>query len=75
MEIVWNARKHELSDKDILHAVAHPVALIAVETDRVFFIGAATDGTLLEIVVVDPDEEDAAVIHADICRPKFFRYL
>ena len=72
---MWNARKHDLSDEDILHAVAHPLAPIAVSDDRIFFIGATQTGELLEIAVVDPDGDDPAVIHADICRPKFYRYL
>lgn len=75
MEIADSARKHGISDEDIHHAVDHPVAPIAVSTDRIFFIGATQTGELLELVVVDPDGDNPAVIHADICRPKFHRYL
>lgn len=74
MEIADSARKHGISDEDILHAVAHPVAPVAVRADRIFFIGTTQTGELLEIVVLSPDEEPA-VIHADICRPKFYRYI
>jgi hypothetical protein len=74
MEIADSARRHGISDEDILHAVDHPVAPIAVRSDRVLFIGATQTGELLEIVVIDPDD-NPAVIHADICRPKFHRYL
>jgi len=75
VEIADSARKHGLSDEDILHAVAHPVAPIAASADRIFFIGATQTGELLELVVLNPDDDDPAVIHADLCRPKFHRYL
>ncbi|MGH9039864.1 MAG: hypothetical protein ACRDZ3_06500 [Acidimicrobiia bacterium] len=74
IEIGDSARKHQISDEDILHAARNPVAFISISEDRAFFIGAAPDGGFLEIVVIDPDGEPA-VIHADVCRPKFFRYL
>lgn len=75
MEIADSARKHGISDEDIHHATTHRVALIADRTDRIFFIGTSRSGELLEIVVLDPDRDDPVVIHADICRPRFHRYL
>ena len=42
--------------------------------DRLLLIGADRRGRLLEIVVLDPDD-DPVVIHADVLRPKFYRYL
>lgn len=38
-------------------------------------IGAARDGALLEIGVLDPDGEDPVVIRAMALRPKFYRFL
>ena len=73
MEIAESARKHGVSDEDILHATRN--ALRAVPgIDRVLIIGADRDGRLLEIVVLDPDD-DPVVIHADALRQKFYRYL
>jgi hypothetical protein len=75
VEIADSARKHGISDEDILHAVRNPMGTIRVLEDRVFFIGADRSGDLLEIVVIDPDSDDPAVIHADVCHPKYYRYL
>ncbi len=73
VEIADSARKHGVSDEDILHATRN--ALRAVPgVDRVLIIGADRDGRLLEIVVLDPDD-DPVVIHADGLRQKFYRYL
>lgn len=75
MEIADSARKHSLTDEAILHAARNPIAVIAVKIDRIFFIGTTDTGAFLEIVVLDPGTDEATVIHADICRPKFYRYL
>ena len=73
MEIADSARKHGVSDEEILHASRN--ALRAVPgIDRVLIIGADRDGRLPEIVVLDP-EDDPVVIHADALRLKFYRYL
>lgn len=73
MEIAESARKHGISDEDILHAARN--ALRAVPgAHRVLLIGADHDGRLLEIVVLDPDD-DPVVIHAQPLRPKFYPYL
>lgn len=73
MEIAASARKHGISDADMLHAAQNAVAEIG-QTDRILLIGAAHDGTLLEVVVLDPDTEPV-LIHAMKLRPKFHRYL
>lgn len=38
-------------------------------------IGAAADGSLLEIGVLDLDGDDPVAIHAMALRPKFYRFL
>jgi hypothetical protein len=75
VEVACSARRHGISDEDMLHAARH--AFVEVPTgqpDRIFLIGADTTGRFLEIVVVDP-EDDPVIIHADVLRPKFYRYL
>lgn len=73
MEIADSARKHGVSDEDVLHAIRN--ALRAVPgIDRLLIIGADRNGRLLEIVILDPDD-DPVVIHADALRQKFYRYL
>ena len=73
MEIVDSARKHGISDADMLHAAQNAIAEVG-QGDRILLIGAAHDGTLLEVVVLDPDT-DPVLIHAMKLRPKFHRYL
>jgi len=38
-------------------------------------IGADNAGRLLELVIADPETDEARVIHAMPLRPKFFHYL
>ena len=53
----------------MLHAAQNAIAEVG-QGDRILLIGAAHDGTLLEVVVPDP-----VLIHAMKLRPKFHRYL
>jgi uncharacterized DUF497 family protein len=77
MEIRDSARKHGISDADILHAVRNPIRYREQEYDgeaRIFIIGADTQGRFLELVLVTADEP-TRVIHADVLRPGHFDYL
>ena len=76
MEIADSARKHGIADEDMLHAVRNPLRWVPdADHDRVLVIGADQAGRLLEVVVLSPDRDDAAIIHADKLRPKFYRHL
>lgn len=73
MDIEPSARKHGVTDDDMIHAVRHH--LRAFETDDAavtMYIGPATNAELLEVGVVD-DPEGVAVIHAMPARPKFLQ--
>jgi hypothetical protein len=74
VEIADSARKHGIDDEDMRHATRMPFRLVAQGDDRVLVIGPDRNGSLLEVVVLDPDG-DAAIIHADELRPKFYAYL
>lgn len=52
-----------------------PLRLVRQDGDRVLYIGADTGGRLLEVVVLDPDGDEPAIIHAMPLRAKFYRYL
>ena len=69
--ILESARKHEVHDDDILHAYRHPTRVFDLD-DLTMLIGAATDGRLLEIGVVD-DGGIEFVVHAMTARDKFLR--
>jgi hypothetical protein len=67
-----SARKHGISDDDMLHALRNPISVDYLDESRTMFIGAARDGTLLEIGVADSDE-GTVIIHADRARAKYLR--
>jgi hypothetical protein len=79
MRITESARKHGVADEDRLHAITMAIRVVAHDYDdeiRSLVIGADRAGRLLELVVVDDDETAAPrIIHADVLRPKFYRYL
>lgn len=77
MEIADAARKHGIADADILHAIALPIRQV-LQSDgphRVLVIGADRNGRLLEIVLLDPETDDVAAIHAMPLRKKHYRFL
>jgi hypothetical protein len=49
MRIGEPARKHGVSDADILHAVRNSMRWVEVDDDLTMLIGAAIDGALLEV--------------------------
>lgn len=75
MRIGEPARRHGVTEVDILHAVRNAMRRVVVDEDLTMLIGAASDGALLEIGILDIDGEDPVVIHAMALRPKFYRFL
>lgn len=71
MRIAPEARKHDIDDEDVLHAVRNRMFQALGSDDLAMFIGPARNGTLLEIGVLDPNSDDPVVIHADKARDKF----
>jgi hypothetical protein len=75
VRIAEPARRHGVSDNDILHAVRSAIRKVVMDEDLTMLIGPATDGALLEIGVLDLDGDDAVVLHAMPLRQKFYRFL
>lgn len=75
MRIGEPARKHGVSDADILHAVRNSMRWVELDDDLTMLIGAATNGALLEVGVLDIEGDDPVAIHAMPLRPKFYRFL
>lgn len=75
MRIGEPARKHGVADDDILHAVRHAMRRRDMGENPTMPIGPATDGSLLEIGVLDLEGDDPVAIHAMALRPKFYRFL
>jgi hypothetical protein len=69
------ARKHDIADDDMLHAVRTAMRRVVMDDELMMLIGPARDGALLEIGVLDIDGEDPVLIHAMALRPTFYRFL
>jgi hypothetical protein len=69
--VLRSARKHGISDDDMLHAYRNPIRAFAVD-DLVMLIGPDRTGRLLEIGVADTDGIDF-IVHAMPARPKYVR--
>ncbi len=68
-----SARKHGVTDADMLHAIRqHWREFLTDDPLVVMFVGPGCDGAPLEVAVVDTDE-GLAVIHAMPARPKFLQ--
>lgn len=68
--IASSARKHGISDEDMLHALRNPVRAEYLDEGFTMFTGPAQNGTLLEIGVVDGDPSPV-IVHADRARRKY----
>lgn len=75
MRIAQPARKHDVGDVDIWHAIRHAMRRIPMAEDLTMLIGPATDGALLEVGILDFDGDDPVAIHAMPLRRKFDRFL
>ena len=67
--IVPSARKHQISDDDVLHAYRHPMRVFDLD-DLIMLVGADTAGRMLEIGVATSDGIDF-IVHAMPARNKF----
>jgi hypothetical protein len=64
-----------VADGDIWHAVRNATRKIEVDEDLTMLIGAARDGTPLEIGVLGLGGDDPVIIHAMRLRPKFYPFI
>jgi hypothetical protein len=70
-----SARKHQISDEDMKHAVRNHVRAI-YHDDLAMLLGPARDWSILEIGVVGLDEDfGATIIHAMPARRKYLQLL
>lgn len=73
MDIEASARKHGVSDDDMLHALRHHWrAFDTDDADVTMFIGPSTNAQPLEVGVLN-DDDGVAIIHAMSARPKFLK--
>jgi hypothetical protein len=73
VDIEASARKHGVTEEDMLHALRHHWRAFETGDPAVtMFIGPSTTAEPLEVGVVT-DEEGTAIIHAMRTRPKFLK--
>ena len=70
--IAESARKHGVSDEDMLHAYAHPVRVFELDEGFTMVIGANQAAIIFEIGVVD-GAQAPVIVHAMRAREKFLR--
>jgi len=70
--IAPSARKHGISDEDILHAYANPIRVFELDDGFMMLIGANRAAVLHEIGVVDATT-GPVVVHAMPARERFLR--
>ena len=70
--ILHSARKHGITDEDILYVYANHKREIVISEDSKMLIGDDTLGRLLEICAVESDE-GIRIIHAMKARSKYRR--
>ncbi len=67
--ILASARKHGVTDEDMLHAYRNPIRIFEPD-DLTMIIGAAINGALLEVGVITAEGIDF-IVHAMSARPKY----
>ena len=70
--IADSARKHGVSDHDILHAYRHPIRVFELDEGFTMVIGANQAAIIFEIGVVD-GVEAPVIVHAMRARERFLR--
>lgn len=75
MDIYGSARKHGITDDDIIHAIAHALAIGDQDDAKVLHLGPDRAGNILEVVSVVRDDGTEIVIHAMRIRVKYESFL
>lgn len=70
--IAASARKHGVSDDDMLHAYAHPLRVFELDEGFTMVVGASRAAIVYEIGVVD-GVLAPVIVHAMRARDKFLR--
>lgn len=68
--IAESARKHGISDADMLHAYANPIRVYDVGAGMTMIIGANRAAIVLEVGVID-GEPMPVIVHAMRARKRF----
>lgn len=70
--IAPSARKHGVTDQDMLHAHANPIRVFDLDDGLTMLVGGDVVGNLYEVGVVEAATE-SVIVHAMPARAKFLR--
>lgn len=70
--IFGSARKHGITDEDMLHAYNHPIRVEYLEDGFMMLVGPDRAANLLEVGVVT-GQPWPAIVHAMPARPRYLR--
>ena len=69
--VLASARRHGISDDDMLHAYRHPIRVFEFD-DLTMLVGADKAGRVLEVGLAAAEGMEF-IVHAMLARPKFLR--
>jgi hypothetical protein len=69
-----SARRHDVADEDMRHAVRNAMRVYDLGDGFTMFIGPARDAALLEVGVAD-QTEGPEIVHSQPARDKYLRWL
>jgi hypothetical protein len=75
VEIHESARKHDVADEDIEHAVEYAMAIDDQDDDTRLYLGPDRRADMLEVLTIVRDDGTELAIHAMPMRPKYQRLL
>jgi hypothetical protein len=75
VDIHESARKHDIADEDIAHAVRNAVTVDDQDDDVRLYLGPSRDAALLEVATLVKADGQEIAIHAMKMRPKYQRLL
>jgi hypothetical protein len=74
-EIYRSAFKHGVSESDIKHVLRHAIQIIDQDDGSLLYLGAATNGKLLEVVTYPRPDQSELAVHAMKMRPRYANLL
>ncbi len=75
VEIHPSARRHNIADEDIKHAVTNAMAIDDQDDDTRLYLGPARNAEMLEVATIVRDDGSELAIHAMRMRRKYRRLL
>lgn len=70
--IAPSARKHGVTDQDMLHAYANPIRVFDLDDGLTMLVGGGVVGNLYEVGVVEATT-GSVIVHAMLARDKLLR--